>query len=808
MWKYNIDEFSYIPNKNIFIKGWLIEDVKIKIIIDGKEKEIKKNIKREDVSQSFSDLTNTDLLGFEEFIEINNDVKEIIVLAYNDENYEMKLLDYNENDLLKSKPQNTILYNIDSVEVLDKDINIKGWVFSKYYKDINIKVNNVDEYEIKKYERLDVIRAHNDFSTTEKCGFEILCKNHRISKKIDITFIDECYESNIIIDKKYLSKPSESILPYIYKNLTLNNIKKGLSYIQKHGYKSLIHKIKHKNLNNEVLYKHWLEKNMPTENELKGQREYKFDYEPLISIVVPTYNTPENFLREMIDSVINQTYSNWELCIADGSNDEKTISILKEYKSKYENIKVKYLESNEGISGNTNQALELVQGEYIGLFDHDDLLTPNALYEIVKAINENDKPDFVYTDEDKVDENGTEFFDPHFKPDWSPDTLRSYNYICHFSVFKGSLLDKVGKFRSEFDGSQDHDLILRLTESSNNIVHIPKILYHWRVHKNSVASGSGAKPYAYEAAKKAIQSHLDRCNIIGSVEDGLFIGSYKVNYKIMDTPKISIIIPNKDHKEDLEKCIESIVKKTSYNNYEIIVVENNSETNEIFDYYNEINNKYNVKILHWKGEFNYSAINNFGIKDSIGEYIVLLNNDIEIISENWIEEMLMFSQRRDVGIVGAKLYYQDDTIQHAGVILGIGGVGSHAHRTLYREDPGYFGRAKIVQNLSAVTAACLMIRKDVLDEVQGLDEKFKVAFNDVDLCMKVREKGYLVVFTPYAEMYHYESKSRGAEDTAEKKKRFEGEINRFKDKWGLFLEDPYYNKNLTLDKEDFSIKIL
>jgi GT2 family glycosyltransferase len=435
-----------------------------------------------------------------------------------------------------------------------------------------------------------------------------------------------------------------------------------------------------------------------------------------------------------------------------------------------------------------------------------DLITANALYEVVNALNEDRKADFIYSDEDKIDEIESEYFDPHFKPDWSPDTLRSYNYITHFTVFSKELLNKVGEFNSNFDGSQDYDMFLRLTEQANKIVHIPKILYHWRVHKNSTAGGIGAKAYCMDAAKGALEAHLKRIGEEGIAKDGKYLGSYKVEYTIKNNPKVSIIIPNRDEVPTLKKCINSILKKSTYSNYEIIIVENNSKQEKTFKYYEEISNNSKIKVLTWEKEFNYSAINNFGVKEAEGEFILLLNNDIEIISRRWIEEMLMHAQRKQVGFVGAKLYYTDETIQHAGVILGIGSVAGHSHKYFHRDEMGNVGRLKITQNLSAVTAACLMARKEVYDEVGGLDETFKVAFNDVDFCMKIRAKGYLCIFTPYAEMYHYESKSRGAEDTPEKIKRFNSEIKRFEEKWGLWIRDPYYNDNLTLLREDFSLR--
>lgn len=807
MWEYHIDELTYIPNKEITIKGWLIGDADIEIVLDENQKiELIRDLKREDVLEIFNN--NTDIIGFQKKINIDRNIKKIEIIAYDNENT-ISLLKLDENELMNNIPKQTVLYNIDSVESNNENVNIRGWVFSKYYENVEIEIQNVEDYEVKKYERLDVIRAYNNFDTVCKVGFEINCKNHKLSNKINIIFKDNCGQEAIIIDKSYLSNKTDNVIPYIYQNLTFKNIKSGLNYFQKHGYKSFINKIKTKNNASGITYEYWLKNHLPKEEELIEQRNFKFENSPLISIVVPTYNTPENFLREMIDSVINQTYSNWELCIADGSDEQSTINILKEYSKEYSNIKIKYLDRNEGISGNTNKALELVEGKYIGLFDHDDLLTQNALYEIVKVINENDSPDFIYTDEDKVDEKGVEFFDPHFKPDWSPDTLRSYNYITHFSVFKKELLEKVGNFRSECDGSQDYDMFLRLTEKSKNIYHIPKILYHWRCHKNSTAYSFGSKEYTINSAKRALKDHIKRLKIEGVVKDGLFPTSYNIEYKIIDSPKISIIIPNKDSLEDLKKCIESIKEKTEYNNYEIIIVENNSQTEEIFEYYKKIEKQNQIKVILWKGiEFNYSAINNFGSKFCTGEYIVLLNNDIEVITPNWIENMLMHAQREEVGIVGCKLYYPDNSIQHGGVILGIGGIAGHSHKYFDRHDNGISGRLKVVQNLSAVTAACLMIKKSIFEKVEGLDENFKVAFNDIDLCMKIRSLEKLIIWTPYVEMYHYESKSRGSEDTPEKINRFQSEINRFKEKWGYILEkgDPYYNINLTLEKEDFSLK--
>lgn len=528
------------------------------------------------------------------------------------------------------------------------------------------------------------------------------------------------------------------------------------------------------------------------------------------SVLVPLYNTPESFLKAMIESVQAQTYRNWELCLADGSDKDNSFvgEICKKYAGKDERIKYEKLERNLGISENTNACIRMATGEYIALFDHDDLLHPSALYEVMRAICEHGA-DFIYTDENTFSEEPHDAYNPHFKPDFSPDTLRSYNYICHLSAFSRELLDSVGYFRSEYDGSQDYDLILRLSEKAKKVFHIRKILYYWRAHKNSVAQDVGAKPYTVTAAKKALAAHLERCGLKGEVLDSSVPTTYHIKYEIDGNPLISVIIPNKDHTDDLDICLKSLYEKSSYKNFEVIIVENNSTEKETFEYYEAIAQKHgNVKIVKWEGNFNYSAINNFGVNYAKGEFILLLNNDVEIINGSCLEEMLMFAQRKDVGAVGAKLYYSDDTVQHAGVILGLGGTAGHAHKHFGRSHPGYMARASIAQNLSACTAACLMMRRDVFDEVGGLDESFEVAFNDVDLCMKIRKKGYLVVFTPYAELYHYESKSRGNDSTPEKLERFRGEINRFKEKWKKQLDDgdPYYNPNLTLTRDDFSLK--
>ena len=533
----------------------------------------------------------------------------------------------------------------------------------------------------------------------------------------------------------------------------------------------------------------------------------QFDKDVKFSILVPLYNTPIKFLKQMIDSVVNQTYSDWQLCLADGSDQNH--AYVGEYVKSICDSRISYkkLDKNMGISDNTNECIKMSEGNYIALFDHDDLLHPSALYEMAKVICEKDA-DFIYTDEVTFVGKTSNITIYNYKPDYSPDTLRSYNYICHFTAFSRELLEQVGNFNNEYDGSQDYDLILRLTEKAKQIAHIQKPLYFWRSHKASVASDVSAKPYVVDSAKRALSAHLERLGLSGRIEDSSVLTTYKIQYDIKGEPLVSIVIPNKDHTDDLEKCLLSVYGKSTYKNFEVIVVENNSTEEKTFEYYKESQDKYkNLRVISWGKGFNYSAINNFAVKQANGEYVLLLNNDIEVITPDWLEQMLMFAQRSDVGAVGAKLYYSDDTIQHAGVIVGLGGVAGHSHKFFDRDNPGYMARASIAQNLSACTAACLLVRKSVYEEVGGLDENYAVAFNDIDFCMAIRKAGYLIVFTPYAEFYHYESKSRGDEDTPEKRARFNSEVFRFQDKWGDELKagDPYYNPNLTLDSENFAL---
>ena len=573
----------------------------------------------------------------------------------------------------------------------------------------------------------------------------------------------------------------------------------------------------------KMRYKAWEKKAMthygtasfPTQEERDRQERAAFERMPKISILVPLWNTPQDFLQEMIGSVQKQTYGNWELCLADGSDDDH--AYVGEYCRRLAEtdgrIVYQKLQQNEGISGNTNQCYKLATGEFIGLFDHDDILHPCALYEYVKVINEQDA-DFVYCDEATFKSPDIDkMITMHFKPDYAIDNLRANNYICHFSVFARNLLEGTELFRTQFDGSQDHDMILRLTDNARKVVHVPKLLYYWRAHAGSVAGNIEAKPYVVEAARGAVADHLRRHGFshFTITSTRAFETIFKISYEIIGEPKISIVIPNKDHTEDLRRCIKSIVEKSTWENYEIIVVENNSETKEIFSYYEELKNNPQIKVVTYDGEFNYSRINNLGVSQATGDYVLLLNNDTQVITVNWMEELLMYAQRQDVGAVGGKLYYVDKTIQHAGVVIGLGAhrTAGHVHYRQKRENLGYMGRLCYAQNMTAVTGACLMVKKALYEEAGGLDESFAVSLNDVDFCLKLRSMGYLNVFTPFAELYHFESISRGLDDKGASAERYNDESARFRKKWEkeLAAGDPYFNPNFSLDKPDFSLRV-
>lgn len=539
----------------------------------------------------------------------------------------------------------------------------------------------------------------------------------------------------------------------------------------------------------------------------------QFKHKPTISIAVPVYNPDKELLIECIESVRKQSYTNWQLCLADDcSPHEHVREILEYYQSLDSRISVAFREQNGHISEASNSALGIAKGEWIALLDHDDELSQHALYEVVKVLNENPDTSFIYSDEDKINEQG-ERCDPHFKSSWNLDLLYSQNYVSHLGVYKTDIVNKIGGFRKGYEGSQDFDLLLRYSREIDHkkIVHIPKVLYHWRMVEGSTALGHGEKSYTTEAGIKALEDHFKALDKPVTVEQGKHANIYKVNWPAINVnggePLVSLIIPTYNGYEITKQAIDSILDKTTYQNYEILLVDNNSNDPTALEYFEELDKHEKVTVLRYPYPFNYSAINNFAAKQAKGEVIGLINNDVEVINPEWLTEMTSHALREDVGCVGAKLYFHNDTIQHAGVIIGIGGVAGHSHKHFKRTDSGYFSRLNIVQNLSAVTAACLLVRKAVFDEVNGLNEEdLTVAFNDVDFCLKVQAAGYRNLWTPYAELYHYESISRGAEDNPEKVARFNKEAKYMKNTWLTNKKiDICYNPNLTLEHEDFTV---
>ena len=548
-------------------------------------------------------------------------------------------------------------------------------------------------------------------------------------------------------------------------------------------------------------YDTWLRIMRVSRQELFEQRKTKFSYAPKFSVVVPLYHTPAKFLKDLVRSMMYQSYANWELCLVNASpEDVHLTSLLENWAMRDKRIRVIRLEKNLGIAQNTNAGIAASTGEFIAFLDHDDFLEPDALFCYVDALNKDKTIDVFYSDEDKTDEYAAHYFYPHFKSDFNIDLLHANNYMCHFLAVRKSLVDTVGGLNEKFDGAQDYDFVLRLTENTKKIYHCPRILYHWRCSNQSTAANQGNKMYAIHAGKAALNAHYKRIGWNARAQEGAVDGWYQTKFTLKEEPLVSILIPNKDHTDDLDVCLNSFFERADYQNYEFIIIENNSVLPETFAYYEKIEKEHdNVKVVYWEAGFNYSAINNFGFKFAKGDYIMLLNNDVELITPDIFQSMLGFCMRPEVGIVGAKLLYNDHTVQHAGVLVGAGGLADHVFKGIHEDDPGYMGRAISSQDVSAVTAACLLVKRSVYEEVGGLEDEFQVAFNDVDFCLKVRKAGYLIVYDADVKLFHYESKSRGMEDTTERFIRFGNEMMLLNSKWDILstFVDPYYNPNFS-----------
>lgn len=693
------------------------------------------------------------------------------------------------------------------------NLTITGWALDTITKESpTFTINNenqVSAYNIQRVLREDVNQIYQTEPAIE-AGFVVTLEGIKQKKVLPFHFQSSAHVVTVDfpLNKKY------PVIPGTEDKVTRLWIKakKGFKYMAKNGISHTIQRAKIEKLRNQASYPNWLARNEVLDIEAMTQEIATFHYQPKISIAMPVYNVEEKWLRLCIDSILNQVYTNWELCMADdASTDPNVKKILTEYQQLDERIRVVFREQNGHISEATNSALAIATGEFVALLDNDDELAINAFYEVVKVLNENPELDLIYSDEDKIDMDGNRS-DPAFKPDWSPDLLLGTNYISHLGVYRRSILEEIGGFRKGYEGSQDYDLVLRFTEKTTKarIKHIPKVLYYWRMLPTSTAVDQGSKGYAFEAGLRAVQDALVRRGINGHATHGAANGLYDVYYDIESEKLVSIIIPTKNGYKDVQRCVSSIIEKTTYQNYEIIMADNGSTDPKMHELYAEFEQQLPGRFFVESIDipFNFSTINNRAAKKAHGEYLLFLNNDTEVITENWLTLMVSFAQQERIGCVGAKLLYPNNTVQHAGVILGLGGVAGHGHYGYPHGDLGYFGRLAINVNYSAVTAACLLMKKADFDAVGGFEEAFTVAFNDVDLCLKVQALGRDNVWLHEAELYHFESQTRGYDDKGKKKKRFEQEKVMMEEKWGPLIEnDPFYNPNLTRDIPNFSLRI-
>ena len=745
-------------------------------------------------------------------------------------------------------------YYIDHLREVDNNIKVIGWALPKDYTSfadfiVEDKNHNKIDFSLQRVERYDISATFlkNQIVENPNFGFELsfyIADNEQynlyIKTKEKTVKIVLSKEIALNFNKKNDSKENIAFRrkQYLINLLQIDSIKRGFDILKKHGLKAYVRKLilKLKGINQNYNYNEWYNKTKITKKELDIERkEYRNNFKilPKFSIVIPIYNTNIELLKKLLFSIENQSYDNYELIIVDATNysdintnPKKVFDDIKNKNSDFsKKIIYKQIE-NKTISENTNEGIKYVSGDYVILSDHDDELTLDCLYEFTKTINEHECVNFIYSDEDKTDFKSLLYFEPNFKSDFNIDMLTSVNYISHIACIKKNIVDEIiniyGSFeREEYNGAQDYDLYLRIVNllisknQINTIYHIPKVLYHWRSFEGSTSYKTNEKTYAISSGEKCLLDYYKHSNIeypeVEKIEKGIKEGFYHTIFKQKDYGLLSILIPNKDHIKDLDILLKSL-EKSVYKNFEVVIVENNSTENETFEYYKNINNKYSfdTKVVYYKDKFNYSKINNFGMDFCDGEYILFLNNDMEMISEySWIE-MMDYIVRDDVGAVGCKLLYSDRTIQHAGVILGIGGIASHAFKNVFDLQSSFMNRAQIVQDLNAVTAASLLTKKSIMKELKGFDEDFEVAFNDIDLCMRIRRLNKLIVYNPYATFFHYESKTRGYEDTKAKVDRFNKEVARFIKRWqdDINKGDCYYNRNLTLLKEDFSLRDL
>ncbi len=793
------DRFSLTDEKIYYLFGWLVPGTDLTAELGGKPVPAEVIQLTDNVDERYGGCETKVIFRFEETLPPGKRLK-----VWSDGETGKKLCFTIRTAGLEEKRRG-VRYYIDEYTVNRKDgfFRVQGWAAAR--EPVCVEVFGKDGKKltdrVERYKRYDTVELFDEYPVDPDNGFNI---ELRPVPEGPVRVRLRTSEDTVV-----LTYPTDEAHVQVRKaGHLLGKARDAFLY---NGMSALAAKTWNKLFNpamRTVNYADWIGKHLPSERMLQAQRREPPVPAPLISIVVPCYRTPDKYLRELADSVKKQSYANWELILSDGSGPDSPISgLLDELEASDARIRTVRHGERLRIAENTNAAIREAKGEWIMFCDHDDLLVPSALYETAKAAAVHPEAELIYTDEDKIG-TGDKLMQPNLKPDYDPDFLCSVNYICHLTSVRRELLERTGLLDPAFDGAQDYDFILRCTEQTDGIVHIPKILYHWRFFEGSTAANPESKLYAFEAGKRAIEAHYRRKNWPATVENGEFPGIYRTIWHWEEEPLVSVLIPNKDHIADLRKCLDSLDRCSDYPNIEIIIIENNSTEEETFAGYRELTDRDpRIRVITYEGGFNYSAINNFGVREAKGDYLLLLNNDTEFISDA-VREMLGFCMRPDVGAVGARLYYGDDTIQHAGAIIGWGGVAGHAFVNQKRGVSGYQHRIICQQDYSAVTAACMMVRASVFREAGGFTEELAVAFNDIDLCMKIREKGYLIVYNPYAELYHYESKSRGLENTPEKKSRFGKELKYFEKKWPDILRDgdPYYNPNLSMITQDFSLK--
>lgn len=802
------------------IKGWIWskKDRNFSVKVYGdKKQEIPYRIswgKRPDVEKYLKLQGNSIDFGFTilipEISKLWDLYKELeVVFCHNDE-----IIRVFHEDLSAIKElciKNRIQYHVDSACIQEDMAFVKGWAF--YKKEVcPIQVTDSQgrmiEYGCKREVRPEV---NHLFSVNPETKSEFtleIPKKYLDKGRVQICFRKEEAQKTYVLSKNRLYFDNSRFGKY-YHQLGPKKAKENLFFIRNFGMEKFRRQLDMNMNPGNQGYGYWVKKHRADRAELKRQKQEIFACTPLISIVIPLYNTPLKYLHELLESVTGQTYTRWQLCLADGSPNDRIQKFL-EQKYKNENrITYKRLEKNGGISENTNEALKLAKGDYIMLSDHDDILECNALYEIVKAINRPEKPDIIYTDEDKVTMDGKEYFDPHFKPDFNWNLLRSNNYICHIFVAAREIIEEIGEFRKEYDGAQDFDFILRCCEKAKHIYHVPKVLYHWRSHPDSTAGNPASKMYAYQNGVKSVAAHYKRIGQEAEVELTPFWGRYRSKLKPSGNPLVSIIIQNQDHIDELDRCLNSVYEKSTYSDFEVLVVETNSSSDKTFAYYVQAEQtKKNLRVLYGKKEFGRAAVYNFGAAHASGEYLLFLDNHTQVITPDWIEEMLGYCQREEVGVVGAKLYSPEDTIEHAGIVLGMGEEQA-AGRIFYgvgRKQLTYAGRANSTQDITAVADGCMLVRKSVHKAVGGFDESFVSKFYDVDYCLRVGELGKAIVFHAFTELYY--DKSDSERNINAKKENLNRDTELFRKRWKEWLRkgDAYYNPNLNLKDTDCTLK--